>query len=217
MAAAADRRRRMTSQERRREFIEKAIEFFAEEGFESSTRELARRLGVTQPLLYRYFPSKDELIAEVYRTVYLERWRPDWEAMIADRSVPLHARLVAFYEAYTEVVFKPDWMRIFLYAGLKGTEINRRYLGIVRQRILIPIVREVRADLGLAEDDWSEDEVEYTLAMHGGIYYFGVRRQLYETSDLGKKGFVIRTSLDAYLLEMARLTRSPPLQPLSGP
>lgn len=217
MADTADRRTRMPSQERRREFIEKAIEFFAEEGFESSTRELARRLGVTQPLLYRYFASKDELIAEVYRTVYVERWRPDWEAMIADRSVPLHDRLVGFYEAYTEVVFKPDWMRIFLYAGLKGTEINRRYLGIVRGRILIPIVREVRADLGLPEDAWTEDEVEYTLAMHGGIYYFGVRRQLYETSDLDKKSFVIRTSLDAYLLEMARLTRPPPLQPLAGP
>jgi hypothetical protein len=36
------------------------------------TRDLARRLGVTQPLLYRYFPSKDDLIKEVYRTVYLE-------------------------------------------------------------------------------------------------------------------------------------------------
>ena len=27
---------------------------------------------MTQPLLYRYFPSKDDLIKEVYRTVYLE-------------------------------------------------------------------------------------------------------------------------------------------------
>ncbi len=56
-------RKRMASEERRQEFLTKAIEFFAQEGFESSTRELARRLGVTQPLLYRYFPSKSDLIS----------------------------------------------------------------------------------------------------------------------------------------------------------
>jgi AcrR family transcriptional regulator len=55
------KRKRLPSAERREEFIQQAIDFFAEEGFESSTRGLALKLGVTQPLLYRYFPSKDDL------------------------------------------------------------------------------------------------------------------------------------------------------------
>ena len=67
--AEKPRRRRLPSDERRREFVTRAVEFFAEEGFESSTRGLAKRLGVTQPLLYRYFPSKEDLIQEVYETV----------------------------------------------------------------------------------------------------------------------------------------------------
>ena len=71
--ATAPRRRRRPSGERRQEFIEKAIDFFAEEGFESSTRGLAKRLGVTQPLLYRYFHSKEDLISEVYDAVYVNR------------------------------------------------------------------------------------------------------------------------------------------------
>ena len=66
------KQRRLSPDERRKEFVAKATEFFAEEGFAGGTRDLARRLGVTQPLLYRYFPSKDDLIKEVYRTVYLE-------------------------------------------------------------------------------------------------------------------------------------------------
>ena len=71
-------RQRLSSDERRRNFIQQSIKLFAEEGFESSTRELARRLGVTQPLLYRYFPSKQDLVSAVYDEVYVRRWQPEW-------------------------------------------------------------------------------------------------------------------------------------------
>lgn len=207
------RRKRLSSKERREEFIAKAIEFFAQEGFESSTRELARRLGVTQPLLYRYFPSKEDLIAEVYNAVYVNRWRDDWDAMIADRSTPLRDRLVAFYDSYTEVVFRRDWMRIFLFSGLKGVDINKRYLARVRERILIPIIREARVEAGLDNLSPSEAEIEYAWVMHGGIYYYGVRKLIYESGQLDNKHFVIESALDAFLIEIARL-RDRPLDPV---
>jgi hypothetical protein len=41
------KRKRLSSEARRQDFINQAIEFFAEEGFESSTRGLAKKLGVT--------------------------------------------------------------------------------------------------------------------------------------------------------------------------
>src|SRR3569832_1188508 len=85
------------------EFVAKATEFFSEEGFGGGTRDLARRLGVTQPLLYRYFPSKDDLIKEVYRTVYLEPLGDGWEKLLSDRTRPLAGRLKEFYAAYTGV------------------------------------------------------------------------------------------------------------------
>lgn len=196
------RRRRLSSDKRREEFIAKAIEYFADEGFESSTRELARRLGVTQPLLYRYFPSKDELIAEVYEAVYLRRWRDDWDAMLVDRARPLRERLVAFYDSYTEVVFKPDWMRIFLYSGLKGVDINKRYMARVRERVLIPLLRECRHEAGLSDLDPSPDEIDFAWVMHGGIYYSGVRQQIYAKQDLTRKSFAIETSIDAFLAHL---------------
>lgn len=196
------KRRRMSSDERRQDFIAKAIEFFADEGFESSTRELARRLGVTQPLLYRYFPSKEVLISEVYEAVYVQRWRDEWEAMLLDRSQPLRERIVTFYDSYTDVVFNRDWMRIFLFSGLKGVDINRRYMERVKTRVLIPILRECRHADGISGSDPSADEIEYAWVMHGGIYYFGVREQLYAQQDLSGKAFAIRTSIDAFLTQL---------------
>ena len=56
------RRQRLSPAKRRAEIIHKAADFFAEQGFEGGTRDLASNLGVSQPLLYRYFSSKEELI-----------------------------------------------------------------------------------------------------------------------------------------------------------
>ena len=194
-----EKRKRLSSEERREEFVQKAIEFFAEQGFDSSTRELAKRLGVTQPLLYRYFESKDDLIAEVYEAVYVRRWRAEWDEMITDRSVPLRERLIGFYHAYAEVVFQRDWMRIFLSAGLKGGSINRRYLERVRTRILEPIIREYRHERGLPIDPVTDDEVELVWSTHGGIYYFGVRTEIYAQTPIKGLSFVVRTSIDSLL------------------
>ena len=103
---------------------------------------------MTQPLLYRYFPSKDDLIKEVYRTVYLEPLDTGWEKLLADRSRPIRDRLQEFYSAYTEAIFTRKWLRIYLYSGLKGLDINRWYVGVVRDKILTRIIRECRHEAG---------------------------------------------------------------------
>lgn len=196
---ATAKRKRMSSSERREDFITKAIAFFAEEGFESSTRGLARRLGVTQPLLYRYFPSKDDLILAVYDAVYVNRWRPEWEMILTDRSRSLEERLNTFYSVYTDVIFNREWMRIYLFSGLKGAEINRRYMQLVRQRILEPIVSEARAEFGLSPCLASDSEIEFAWVMHGGIFYYGVRVLIYDSALEIRTDRVIADAVAAFV------------------
>lgn len=198
------RRRRLPSAERRQEFINKAIDFFAEEGFESSTRGLAKRLGVTQPLLYRYFPSKEDLISEVYETVYVHRLKSDWTEMITDRSQPLEQRLNRFYEVYTDAIFDKTWLRIFLFSGLKGVDINRRYVELLRERIIEPIVDEARHEFGLDPETAKDDELEFAWVMHTGIFYYGVRKLIYEATVLEDKTRMIEDAVAAFLLGLRR-------------
>ncbi len=80
------RRQRLSREERRNQILDRAVAFFSVHGFDASTRQLARSAGVTQPLLYNYFPSKEALIRAVYERVYLNRWNPDWDAVLADRT-----------------------------------------------------------------------------------------------------------------------------------
>jgi AcrR family transcriptional regulator len=203
---ARAKQKRLSPDDRRKEFVAKATEFFSEEGFNGGTRDLARRLGVTQPLLYRYFPSKDDLIKEVYRTVYLEPLDTGWEKLLADRSRPIRDRLQEFYSAYTDVIFTRKWLRIYLYSGLKGLDINRWYVGVVRDKILTRIIRECRHEVGLpAQSKPSASELEMAWVFHGGIFYYGVRKYIYESPVLEDKEQMISNALDAYLAGFARV------------
>jgi AcrR family transcriptional regulator len=191
---------RLAPDERRAAFVRQAAELFSEQGFDVGTRELARKLGVTQPLLYRYFPSKEDLIKEVYRTVYVERWQPEWDGLLSDRSLPVRTRLQQFYDAYTDAIFTREWIRIYLFSGLKGVEINRWYVRLVEARILTRIVEEVRHDAGLpAAAAPTPAEMELAWQLHGGIFYYGVRKHIYGSDVLDDKPAVIANALDVFL------------------
>ena len=212
--AVRSKRRRLSPDERRREIIAQATEFFAEQGFGGVTRELARQLGIAQPLLYRYFPSKDHLIKEVYRTVYLERWDPAWDALLTDRSRPLIDRLKEFYRGYTDVIFTRKWMRIYLFSGLKGLDINRWYLkNVVQPKILVPIVNEYRHQAGLPAKKPTQAEIELAWAFHDGIFYYGVRKVIYEAPVLRDKEQFIATTLDVFLKGIAEVYGTGAVEP----
>ena len=171
---------RMSPEARKSDLLARAIEYFSEEGFDGGTRALARRTGITQPLIYRYFPSKEDLINAVYEAVYLAQWKDDWTAQLCDRTAPLPERLTAFYHDYARTIFNRTWMRIFFFAGLKGLDINTRYINRVISDLLVPICRETRAHLGRPSDGpVTESEIELVWVMHGAIFYHGIREHVY--------------------------------------
>jgi AcrR family transcriptional regulator len=175
-------RKRMKREDRDREIAAAAVAFFAEVGFDGDTRELARRLGVTQSLIFRYFPSKAALIERVYQEVYVGRWNPYWETIIADRSVPLQDRLIRLYKDYARVSLTYDWVRIFMFSGLKGEDINTRYLKFLKSRILEPIAIEIRAELGLPTPEelpLKIAEVELAWGINSRIFYLGQRKWIF--------------------------------------
>ncbi len=180
------RRQRLSREERRDQILDRAVAFFSEHGFDASTRQLARSAGVTQPLLYNYFPSKEALIRAVYERVYLDRWKPEWDAVLADRSRPLERRLIAFYTDYTRIIYDPDWLRLYLYSGMRALDINKWYIARVEERIIDPICREIRAAYGLPlpkDGAIAATEAEMLWTFHGGIVYYGIRREIYKIPE----------------------------------
>src|SRR6202008_2241570 len=57
---------RMTAKDRKVAIVKAALPLFARKGFaETTTRELARAAGVSEPLLYKHFPGKEALSTEI--------------------------------------------------------------------------------------------------------------------------------------------------------
>jgi AcrR family transcriptional regulator len=180
-AAVPEVTRRLAREDREELIVQKAIKYFATYGFSASTRELAREIGVSQPLLYRYFPNKEALADRVFQEVYLSRWNPDWEEILKDRSRPLQERLLDFYRQYGRVILKSDWIRIFIFAGLTREGINNRYLARLRERIFDVVLAELRRQFKVAEPTAQqyEDEIEFIWGLHAAIFYVGVRKWIY--------------------------------------
>jgi hypothetical protein len=150
--------------------------------------------------------KQDDLIKEVYRTVYLEPLDTGWEKLLADRSRPMRERLQEFYNAYTNVIFTRKWLRIYLYSGLKGLDINRWYVGVVRDKILSRIIRECRHEAGLpAQNKPTTAELELAWVFHSGIFYYGVRKYIYESPVLEDKQQMINDAVDAFLTGFQRV------------
>ncbi len=195
-------RRRLKREDRDREIAQAAVAFFAEVGFDGDTRELARRMGVTQSLIFRYFPSKAALIERVYQEVYVGRWNSYWESIIADRSISLQTRLLRFYKDYARVALTYDWVRIFMFSGLRGENINTRYLEFLRSRVLEPIAKELRAELGLPgfeEVPLTEEEVELIWGINARVFYLGQRLWIFNaplTLDIDE---IIDQTITSYL------------------
>lgn len=175
--------RRLSAPEREAHIVQEAVHFFAEVGFGGDTRELAKRLGVTQSLLYKYFPNKEALINRVFDVVYMGRWNPFWESVIHDRSVPLQDRLTRLYVEYAKAALTRDWVRIFMFSGLRGESINGRYLTVLRQRILEPIAAELRHEFGLPDVTavpLKSAEIELVWGINARIFYFGQRQWIFD-------------------------------------
>lgn len=189
-------RRRLPPSERRQQIVEGAVAFFAEVGLDGNTRDLAKRIGVTQSLLFNYFATKDDLIEAVYEKVYLGRLSPDWPERLTDREVPLRRRLLDFYTEYSTLIFQYEWMRIFMFSGLYGAELNRRYLKHLGDVILLPLLGEIEHEASsgvtpVMEDIWN---------LHGGIVYIGIRQHIYRTPCPDDPSEAISRAIDRFLL-----------------
>ena len=206
---------------RRQQILDAAISYFAEAGFGVQTRELSRRLGVSQPLLYRYFPSKQDLINAVFEAVFMSQWRNEWMVELQDRKLPLRERLLAFYLQYAGATYRPEWIRIYMYAGLADMDLNRNYLALVRKKLLVVMCAEFRHTFMPQANSAnlppiSAREIELLWTLHGGMFYWAIRRNIFNIKSVTP--FETRTTdaIDLFLAGARELYPQVVAQTLAG-
>lgn len=93
---------------RRQAIIDAALDCFLQYGFaKTSLDDIAKRAGLSRPLLYLLFKNKEELFVETLRTIYLAEL--DSARPVLDLRLSKKAKLMQLYE---ELLLKP-WTYIF--------------------------------------------------------------------------------------------------------
>lgn len=161
--------------------LQAAAELFAEEGFSGTTRQIAKRLGVTQALLYKFFSSKDQLIGQVYETHFRDRWDTGWDQLLADDTLPLAERLVSFYAEYTA---RADaiTVRLFVHAGLAGIPLPGAHGAKLTDQIFVPVIAALRRETNIppfADRPMMRGERELCMQLHSSMVFLGIRRHVY--------------------------------------
>ena len=204
-------RRRMNTADRKRQILDRAIQFFAKHGIDGQLRNLTKELGVTHTLLYHYFPTKEALIQEVYKEVFESKWKPEWEDLLDDKHLTPEEKFNAFYLDYTNTVLTYDFVRILIFSGLSDHSISDRFFGLLRSRLLPRLIRETRKYCNRStRPKPTHRELEFLMGLHGGIFYIGMRRwiygqAIYDDSSPNAEQDIIRDRISSYLLSAKSL------------
>ena len=149
MAAAPSTRR--SAVERRREIVEIAISHFAQHGYNgTSTDQVAREAGISQPYLFRLFGTKRELFLACHAAMH-ERIGETFAA--AARDLPQEERMKAMGDAYTNLLADRNALLFQMqsYAACADPDIQTH----VRERFAT-LVRQVQDATGATPADlWS--------------------------------------------------------------
>lgn len=197
------RRTRLSPQAREQEIVRAAIGFFAQNGFGGQTRELARAIGVSQALIFRYFPTKEDLIDRVYEEIFSKEWRPNL-GLLSDRSEPLEARLIAFYRDYAGMILGHEYTRLLMFSALNGVNYHERLFASIAAEIYPVVIDELRAHYGrspLAERPAVQSEVEAVWGLHAAIFFVGIREHVFGLDVPPADGLVelkVRTFLEGF-------------------
>ena len=209
-------RRRLPTLEREQQIVAGAIRFFADRGLGGQLRDLAREIGVTHTLLYHYFPTKQALIDRVYVDLFESVWRPEWERTLDDPTLDARTKFTRFYCDYARAIFAREWVRILVFSGLADRTITDRFFELLRSRLFPRLIRETRRHCGVASRAKpSARELEYLMGLHGGIFYIGLRRSVYEQAVHGAEASehddaYITDRIDGYLMSAGAVLYAAP-------
>lgn len=111
--------------EKRRAILDAAVRVFARKGFHTSrVGDVAAEAGVAHGLLYHYFPSKEELLATIFR----DTWRALLEALreVEESDEPAREQL----RKVAAIVLRtwrrePDLVRVIVREVARGPQLTR--------------------------------------------------------------------------------------------
>ena len=121
-------KKRMSAEGRREQILEGAWNLFAQKGFRgTTTREIAKRLGISEALMFKYFPTK----AALYRAIIQKRMNGSEEMIFPKEAIDSQNDREVFTSILSFLLRKnaadPTFMRLLLYSALEGHDLSKMF------------------------------------------------------------------------------------------
>lgn len=138
----------MAAPDRRQALIEAALDLFALQGYNgTTTRQIAERAGVTEAIIYRHFPRKEDL----YWAVLEQQCNPHRAAEIAELFASSDDDFYVFSRLAEDMLLRREkdsrLSRLLLFAGLEKHDLSHRffrtYISIYHQQLAARIRRRI--------------------------------------------------------------------------
>jgi len=118
----------MSAKGRREQILEGAWSLFAQKGFRgTTTREIAKRLGISEALMFKYFPTK----AALYRAIIQKRMHGTEEMLFPKEAIDSKDDRQVFKSILSYLLRKntadPTFMRLLLYSALEGHDLSKMF------------------------------------------------------------------------------------------
>ena len=139
-------KRRMSAGSRREQILHGSMQLFAQKGFRgTTTREIARRLHISEALMFKYFPSKEAL----YRAIIQKRMGSSEEMFFPKEAVQAKDDRQVFQSIASYSIQKntedPTFMRLVLYSALEGHDLSKIFFEhyvMEKTRLLSKYIRQ---------------------------------------------------------------------------
>jgi AcrR family transcriptional regulator len=120
---------RLSAPDRKKQLLEVATRLFAQQGYAgTTTRQIATECGVTEAILFRHFPSKEELYWQVIEAKrvsrgFLQRLK---EILESDMS-PMEVCVAIAKDRLERNFSDPTMTRLLLFSTLENHELSYRF------------------------------------------------------------------------------------------
>ena len=176
---------RLTGEERREQILESAVAVFGRRGFEgSTTRALAREAGVSEAMIFRFFPDKAALYRAIIDRFIAASGDPFPRAAAAARDdQSVLAALAENLIRSTEQ--EPQFVRLLLYSALEGHDLSRLFF----EARILKVTRTLARYLARRMDEGALQPVPPLPAAHAFIdiaCHYALMNNLYAKTMPGR-------------------------------
>ncbi|MGE0278552.1 MAG: TetR/AcrR family transcriptional regulator [Nitrospiraceae bacterium] len=122
---------RLTSEERRRQLIEVALQLFSQKGFRgTTTRDIAHAAGINEAIIFRHFDTKEDLYAALLTGKSVEanvaQWREELRGYAERNDDERLFRSLAM-KILQHHRDDPMFLRLMLFSALEGHPLAQRF------------------------------------------------------------------------------------------